>query len=67
MQMETSDVQITWLMWRTEHNNYYRRKDKVVQLKAIIEAQFAKETMGTGGDATVKTKDVEAGRDDYFW
>lgn len=37
------------LMCRVEINNYCIRKDKVMQLKARIEIQFAKETIGKGG------------------
>lgn len=36
-------------MCRVEINNYCIRKDKVMQLKARIEIQFAKETIGKGG------------------
>lgn len=49
MQMEMSNAPTTWLTRRAEHNNYGGRKDKAVQLEAITEAQFAKETVGTGG------------------
>lgn len=36
-------VEITLLMWRTENNIYCIRKDKVVELKARIEIQFARD------------------------
>lgn len=45
-------------MCRVEINNYCIRKDKVMQLKARIEIQFAKETIGKGeeGGAIVQDK-----------
>lgn len=45
------------LMCRVEINNYCIRKDKVMQLKARIEIQFAKETIGKGGVESVIVQD----------
>lgn len=55
-------------MWRPENNNYCIRKDKVTELKARTEIQFARETMGgKGWGANCARQEVELGEHYYLW